>query len=455
MRAVGVDRRGRRGGLGQRSTTARRRFCATAFCARSRSPARSAERAGKRHAAGPPVYLLAEQAGRLVGARRGVRQGPQLRRVHLRLGLGERRPARRHPLLPQARDRGARDAGDRHAASCSRPSAGPTVATALHRRGARGRRRHRVLVDPLAVLHRRGAARARRRRLLRARRRCSSTGRTAATRRSTTSSAQLKSRKRKQLRKERAKAQAAIERLTWVDGAELDETQLDDLDRFYRTTTDNHGGRDYLRPGFFHALAEDAARRDAHGRGRSRGGKRDRRRAVPRDRRRRSTAATGAPTRTSICCTSRPRTTPASIARSRSSCRCSRRARRASTSCCAASSRARRTRRTGSATRASPRRSRTTASARRRRSALELAEMAKYGPYRTRRRLTIERVGCRAWRTTTHAKASALHDSARSSKYVDGLHAQARRRARARVRCARGHSRDPGRPERRQAALPA
>jgi hypothetical protein len=66
--------------------------------------------------------------------------------------------------------------------------------------------------------------------------------------------AQLKSRKRKQLRKERAKAQAAIERLTWVE-APSDE-QLDDLDRFYRITTDNHGGRDYLRPGFFHALAK-------------------------------------------------------------------------------------------------------------------------------------------------------------------------------------------------------
>ena len=65
---------------------------------------------------------------------------------------------------------------------------------------------------------------------------------------------QLKSRKRKQLRKERAKAQAAIERLTWVEAPT--EAQLDDLDRFYRITTDNHGGRDYLRPGFFHALAK-------------------------------------------------------------------------------------------------------------------------------------------------------------------------------------------------------
>jgi len=67
----------------------------------------------------------------------------------------------------------------------------------------------------------------------------------------------LKSRKRKQLRKERARAQAAIDALRWRTGHELlaDPSALDDLDRFYRTTTDNHGGRDYLRPGFFHALA--------------------------------------------------------------------------------------------------------------------------------------------------------------------------------------------------------
>lgn len=66
----------------------------------------------------------------------------------------------------------------------------------------------------------------------------------------------LKSRKRKQLRKERERARAAIDRLSWVPGGELSEAQLDDLDRFYRNTTDQHGGRDYLRPGFFHKLAQ-------------------------------------------------------------------------------------------------------------------------------------------------------------------------------------------------------
>jgi hypothetical protein len=67
---------------------------------------------------------------------------------------------------------------------------------------------------------------------------------------------QLKSRKRKQLRKERERARAAIEHLSWISGPEIDRDQLDDLDRFYRNTTDQHGGRDYLRPGFFHALAK-------------------------------------------------------------------------------------------------------------------------------------------------------------------------------------------------------
>jgi len=66
----------------------------------------------------------------------------------------------------------------------------------------------------------------------------------------------LKSRKRKQLRKERARAREHVERLAWVAGGEASEDQLDDLDRFYRHTCASHGGRDYLRRGFFHALAK-------------------------------------------------------------------------------------------------------------------------------------------------------------------------------------------------------
>ena len=69
----------------------------------------------------------------------------------------------------------------------------------------------------------------------------------------------LKSRKRKQLRKERSRAQAAIEKLEWRNAADLSQHELDELDRFYRHTTDNHGGNDYLKAGFFHRAAETCA----------------------------------------------------------------------------------------------------------------------------------------------------------------------------------------------------
>jgi uncharacterized protein len=67
----------------------------------------------------------------------------------------------------------------------------------------------------------------------------------------------LASRKRKQIKKERARVHAAIEGITWVPGRELTADQLDALDVFYRTTVEEHGGHDYLRPGFFHRLAKE------------------------------------------------------------------------------------------------------------------------------------------------------------------------------------------------------
>ncbi|MEZ4400357.1 MAG: GNAT family N-acetyltransferase [Kofleriaceae bacterium] len=67
----------------------------------------------------------------------------------------------------------------------------------------------------------------------------------------------LASRKRKQFKKERARVHAAIDGLRWIPGAELTTTQLDRIDRFYRSTTEEHGGHDYLRPGFFHHLATE------------------------------------------------------------------------------------------------------------------------------------------------------------------------------------------------------
>jgi uncharacterized protein len=70
--------------------------------------------------------------------------------------------------------------------------------------------------------------------------------------------AALASRKRKQLRKERRRAQEALDGpIEFVPGRELGEEQLAALDRYYRATVYAHGGADYLQPGFFHALAQE------------------------------------------------------------------------------------------------------------------------------------------------------------------------------------------------------
>jgi predicted N-acyltransferase len=68
--------------------------------------------------------------------------------------------------------------------------------------------------------------------------------------------AELQSRKRKQIRKERARAREAVDAIEFVAGRDLVRADLDALDRFYRITTREHGGTEYLRRGFFHALHE-------------------------------------------------------------------------------------------------------------------------------------------------------------------------------------------------------
>jgi hypothetical protein len=73
--------------------------------------------------------------------------------------------------------------------------------------------------------------------------------------------ATLTSRKRKQIRKERARARAAVDMIEFVAGTDLTTDDLAAIDRFYRNTTDNHGGQDYLRPGFFRRLCELAPER--------------------------------------------------------------------------------------------------------------------------------------------------------------------------------------------------
>jgi predicted N-acyltransferase len=73
--------------------------------------------------------------------------------------------------------------------------------------------------------------------------------------------ARLTSRKRKQIRKERRRARAAVDAVRFVPGPEMSASQRAALDRFYRRTTNMYGGRQYLRPGFFDALLELAPER--------------------------------------------------------------------------------------------------------------------------------------------------------------------------------------------------
>jgi predicted N-acyltransferase len=68
--------------------------------------------------------------------------------------------------------------------------------------------------------------------------------------------ATMTARKRKQIRRERRRAIEAAGPVEFIEGGDLDEATLDQMDRFYRDNVQAHGGFDYLRPGFFHRLAE-------------------------------------------------------------------------------------------------------------------------------------------------------------------------------------------------------
>ena len=82
---------------------------------------------------------------------------------------------------------------------------------------------------------------------------------------------ELASRKRKQFKKERRKAHEFVEPVEFVRGDELSDDDLAAMDRYYRRTVANHGGFDYLQPGFFHHLVELAPERIRFGRARSEG----------------------------------------------------------------------------------------------------------------------------------------------------------------------------------------
>ena len=67
---------------------------------------------------------------------------------------------------------------------------------------------------------------------------------------------ELRSRKRKQILKERRRAAESFSALQFVEGAEMTSEDLTALDRFYRGTVRERGGIAYLEPGFFETLRE-------------------------------------------------------------------------------------------------------------------------------------------------------------------------------------------------------
>jgi predicted N-acyltransferase len=71
----------------------------------------------------------------------------------------------------------------------------------------------------------------------------------------------LTSRRRKQIKKERARAQAEVGPVSWVPGPELSPAMLAEIDGYYRQTVMLHGGFDYLQPGFFERLHAHASAR--------------------------------------------------------------------------------------------------------------------------------------------------------------------------------------------------
>ena len=178
-RACGrLRRRARRGARGTRSTTGRRRSSATASCARSRTRARSMPRPPGVRGQAPALRLDPGLPARRAGdGAAASAPSPRSSRTTATAstsstGAGPTPPQRAgldyYPKLVIA---APATPGDRPRILLA-PDAGaaaPSIRAALIAARARDRRRHRVLVDPLAVLHRRRAGRARRARLLPAR----------------------------------------------------------------------------------------------------------------------------------------------------------------------------------------------------------------------------------------------------------------------------------------------
>ena len=157
----------------------------------------------------------------------------------------------------------------------------------------------------------------------------------------------LASRKRKAIRRERRDALAAGITVEWVTGRDITEAHWDAFFAFYMDTGSRKWGRPYLNRRFFSLIGERSWRiascssSPAGPAGRSRA-------PSTSSETRRSTAATGAASRTIRFCISRSATIRRSTSRWRTASLASRRVRRASTSSRAAIGRSRLIRRTTS-----------------------------------------------------------------------------------------------------------
>jgi uncharacterized protein len=67
--------------------------------------------------------------------------------------------------------------------------------------------------------------------------------------------ARMSSRRRKQAKKERERARAAVDAIEWIPARDLTRDDLAAMDRFYRDNVDAHYGTAYLEPGFFELAA--------------------------------------------------------------------------------------------------------------------------------------------------------------------------------------------------------
>ena len=195
----------------------------------------------------------------------------------------------------------------------------------------------------------------------------------------------LASRKRKAIRKEREAVRREGLAISALSGAEIKPRHWDAFFAFYMDTGGRKWGTPYLTRSFFDILGATHGRQGRAGAGREPTAGRSAARSTSRATTR-STAATGAASRTTRSCISRPATTRRSTTRSRMACSASRPAPRAITRSSAAICRCRPTRRTGSSIPASAAPSTTTSSVNGPRSSRRSKALMQYSPFRKEER---------------------------------------------------------------------